>query len=248
MYKKIQENHRSGKTSLAVLVDPDKAENIESICKHIADGGADFIFVGSSLLLENHFDDLCLQIKEAVPEIPLIIFPGSTMQLSEHADALLFLSVISSRNAELIIGKQVQAAPMVKKMGIEAISTAYMLIESGNLTSAQYMSNSLPIPRAKTDIAIAHAMAAEIMGMQLIYLEAGSGAKECVPVEMIEAIRKRTDIPIIAGGGIKTPDQARKKAQAGASIVVIGTHFEENNTSERVREFAQAVHGNSKNI
>lgn len=248
MYKKIIENHRSGKTSLAVLVDPDKAENIEEICKHIAAGGADLIFVGSSLLLENHFDDFCRQIKEAVPEIPLIIFPGSTMQLSEHADALLFLSVISSRNAELIIGKQVQAAPMVKKMGIEAISTAYMLIESGNLTSAQYMSNSLPIPRTKTDIAIAHAMAAEIMGMQLIYLEAGSGAKECVPVEMIQAIRKRTDIPIIAGGGIKTPDQARKKAQAGASIVVIGTHFEENNASERVREFAQAVHGNLKNI
>ena len=243
MYENILSAHSSGNSLLAVLIDPDKNNELEQQCADIRQGDADLIFIGSSLLLENEFDQYCREIKLLVPEIPLILFPGSAMQLSTVADALLFLSVISSRNADMIIGQQVMASPIIKKMGLEAISTGYMLIESGNLTSAQYMSHSLPIPCEKPEIAVAHAMAAEIIGFKTIYLEAGSGAKYPVPVEMIGAIRKATNIPIIVGGGIRKPVEAKKRAAAGASIVVIGTHFENNNGGELIKEFADAVHG-----
>ena len=243
MYEKILSAHTSGNSLLAVLIDPDKNNDLEQQCTDISQGDADLIFIGSSLLLENEFDHYCREIKLLVPEIPLILFPGSTMQLSTVADALLFLSVISSRNAEMIIGQQVMASPIIKKMGIETISTGYMLVESGNLTSAQYMSHSLPIPREKPDIAVAHAMAAEIIGFKTIYLEAGSGAKYPVSVEMIGAIRKTTNIPIIVGGGITEPEVAKMSAAAGASIVVIGTHFEKNDGGALIKEFADAVHG-----
>lgn len=243
MIENIQTAHKSGKSLLAVLIDPDKHIDLEQQCKDIDDGNADLIFIGSSILLENEFNNYCIKIKSLLPDIPLLIFPGSSMQLSTAADALLFLSVISSRNADLIIGQQVISSPIIKKMGIETISTAYMLIESGNLTSAQYMSNSLPIPRKKPDIAVAHAMAAEIMGFQTIYLEAGSGAELPVPEEMIGAIRKTTDVPIIAGGGICKPDMARSRAAAGASVIVVGTHFENNDGGKLIKEFADAVHG-----
>jgi putative glycerol-1-phosphate prenyltransferase len=247
MYEKIFSAYKNRRSLLAVLLDPDKEKDLGAKCRQIEEGGADLIFIGSSLLLENEFDNFCSEIKRAVPEVPLIIFPGSEMQLSPYADAVLFLSLLSSRNAEMIIGKQVHAAPLVKKMELEAIGTAYLLIESGSLTSAQYMSHSLPIPREKKDIALAHALAAEILGFKAVYLEGGSGAEQTVPNEMIELISQAADLPLIVGGGIKNAETAAEKAYSGATIVVIGNHFEEKDNVGKIREFAEAVHsGNRK--
>jgi putative glycerol-1-phosphate prenyltransferase len=167
------------------------------------------------------------------------------MQVSPIADAILFLILISGRNPDYLIGNQVLAAPIVRKSGLEAISTGYMLIEAGNSTSVEFMSNTRPIPRDKTDIALAHALAAEVIGMKLIYLDAGSGAQTSVPEEMLKTIAQKSSLPIIVGGGIRTPDEARKKVEAGASFVVTGTVTELNNHHSFIKEFAKAVHAGS---
>jgi phosphoglycerol geranylgeranyltransferase len=174
--------------------------------------------------------------------VPVIIFPGSIMQVSSVADAILFLILISGRNPEHLIGSQVIAAPLIRRSGLEPISTGYMLIEGGNTTSAEFMSNTKPIPRDKTDIAVAHALAAEIIGMKLVYLDAGSGANASVPEEMIRAIARTCSLPMIVGGGIRTPEDARRKVEAGASFIVTGTITEHNNHRSFIREFAEAVH------
>jgi putative glycerol-1-phosphate prenyltransferase len=171
-----------------------------------------------------------------------VIFPGGVMQISPSADAILFLSIISGRNPQHLIGDQVLAAPIVKRIGLEAISTAYMLVESGRTTSAEFMSNTQPLPRHKPDIAVAHAMAAEILGFKMIYLEAGSGAEQSVPEEMIGAIAKHCSVPLIVGGGLRTPDDARKKVQAGAKFIVTGTVLEKNDNVSLIKEFASAIH------
>ena len=168
------------------------------------------------------------------------------MQISPKADAILFLSILSGRNREHLIGNQVLAAPLVKKIGLEAISTAYLLVESGKTTSAEFMSNTRPLPRHKTDIALAHALAAEILGFKMIYLEAGSGAELSIPEEMIGAITKYCSVPLIVGGGIKTPDTARQKVQAGAKFIVTGTVFEKDGNADLMKEFALAIHHKEK--
>ncbi len=226
-----------------VLIDPDKREeseilNLAGVC---AESGVDAILVGSSLLLSNRFNSTIQAIKKQYA-IPIIIFPGSTIQLSEHADALLFLSLISGRNPEFLIGTQVLGAPIVRKMGLEAISTGYMLVDSGRVTAAEFMSNSKPIPRDKPDIAVAHAMAGEYLGMKLIYLEAGSGASHTVPENMIEAVSGYVQIPVVVGGGIRTPEEARRKVEAGASFIVTGNVLEESGSTDLIREFSEAVH------
>jgi len=229
-----------------VLIDPDKKSEKETlkIVESCAVSGVDAILVGSSLLLSSRFNATIKEIKEAF-DIPVVIFPGSTIQLSEYADAVLFLSLISGRNAEFLIGTQVLGAPIVRKMGLEAISTGYMLVESGNTTAAEFMSNSKPIPRDKSDIAVAHAMAGEYLGLKLIYLEAGSGAIHSVPEAMIEAVTGYINIPVIVGGGIKTPEEARKKVEAGASFIVTGNVLEKGSDLNLIREFADAVHWKS---
>ncbi|MBN2001081.1 phosphoglycerol geranylgeranyltransferase, partial [candidate division KSB1 bacterium] len=172
----------------------------------------------------------------------VIIFPGSTKQISPYADAILFLSLISGRNPNVLIGEQVVAAPIIKSIGLEAIGTAYMFIESGNVTSAQFVSDTRPIPREKPDIAIAHALAAEYLGMKIIYLEAGSGAKYSVPEELVAAVKKYVSVPLIVGGGIRTPDEARKKVLAGAHFVVTGNVLEKNRDPGLIKAFADAIH------
>jgi putative glycerol-1-phosphate prenyltransferase len=158
------------------------------------------------------------------------------------ADAILFLLLISGRNPEHLIGNQVTAAPIIKRIGLEAISTGYMLIEAGKTTSAEFMSNTKPIPQNKPDIAVAHALAAEFIGMKLLYLDSGSGADFPVPDEMIQKIAKHSSLPMIIGGGIRNPEVAREKVKAGASFVVTGTINEQNSNHSLVREFAEAVH------
>ncbi|HNR66993.1 MAG TPA: geranylgeranylglyceryl/heptaprenylglyceryl phosphate synthase [bacterium] len=226
-----------------VLIDPDKQglERAVEIAQKCQENEVDALLVGGSLLFAYLFDELIKGIK-AVCELPVIIFPGGTRQISPYADAILFLSVISGRNANQLIGEQVVAAPIIKSMNLEAISTGYMFIESGSVTSAQFLNGSLPIPREKPDMAMAHALAAEYLGMKCVYLEAGSGAKYAVPVEMIATLNRYVEIPMIIGGGIRSPEAARERVEAGASFIVTGNVLEKNPDTQLIRSFAQAVH------
>jgi len=243
VFEKLLHLKESKGAGYFVLIDPDKQEIDQAVklAKFCADSGVDALLIGGSLLFAHIFDELIRAIK-AECDLPTIIFPGSTRQLSPYADAILFLSLISGRNANNIIGDQVVAAPIIKSMGLEAISTAYMFIESGNITSAQFLSDTRPIPREKPDIAMAHALAAEYLGMKLIYLEAGSGAKYSVPNELIRSLRDYISLPMIVGGGIRTPEEAREKAEAGASFIVTGTILELKRDKGLVKAFADAVH------
>ena len=226
-----------------VLIDPDKIgeSHIPAFVQQASEAGVDAILVGGSLIVDDSFER-CISTLKQHSKIPVIIFPGNSMQVSKSADAMLFLSLLSGRNPEYLIGNQVLAAPIIKKIGLEAIATAYLLIESGRPTSAEFMSNTRPIPRHKPDIAVAHALAAEILGFKLIYLEAGSGALQPVPEEIIGAIKKYCSIPLIVGGGITTPEEARKKVLAGASFIVTGNVLEKNGNQNLMKEFASAIH------
>jgi putative glycerol-1-phosphate prenyltransferase len=226
-----------------VLLDPDKNDlgSLPSFIREATQAGADGFLVGGSLMLTDDFEDHLRTVKQNT-SVPVIIFPGSIMQVSPLADAILFLILISGRNPDYLIGNQVIAAPIIRRSGLEALSTGYMLIEAGNTTSAEFMSNTKPIPRDKPDIALAHALAAELIGMKLVYLDAGSGARESVSDDMLRTIAQRCSLPIIVGGGIRTPEDARKKVEAGASFVVTGTITELNNHRSFIREFAEAVH------
>lgn len=226
-----------------ILIDPDKTEanELPAFVKACEEAEVDGFLVGGSLLLSSDFDSYLEQLKK-LTTLPVIIFPGGVEQVSSKADAILFLSIISGRNPENLIGKHVLAAPLIKRIGIEPISTGYMLIESGRTTTAEFMSGSKPIPRHKPEIAAAHALAAEYLGMKFVYLEAGSGAEYSVPEEMIFAVSRYCSVPIIVGGGIRDPKTARKKVEAGAKIVVTGNHFDEKRNRSQLKNFADAVH------
>jgi len=225
-----------------VLLDPDKysaselADQAEMISTY-----ADLIFVGGSLCVRHDFGEAVKSIK-AASGVPVVIFPGDATQVSSYADALLFLSLVSSRNPDLLIGEHVKAAPVIHRHELEVIPVAYMLIESGQTTSVQFMSQSLAIPRGKPEIAMAHALAGQYLGMKLVFLEAGSGADRHVPVEMVQAVSDYVSIPVIVGGGIKTPDDANRIARAGASFVVTGDVIEKSGNAETLKEFTAAVH------
>ncbi len=242
-YEKLLQVKEEKGAGYIVLLDPDKQpiEQSIEISKQAEAEGADVIFIGGSLLFFTIFDEFVGKIKQSV-DIPVILFPGSATQISKYADAILFMSIISGRNPDALIGQQVQGAPVIKMLNLEPISTGYMLIESGKTTSAEFMSNTRPIPREKVDIAVAHALAAEFLGMKLIYLEAGSGALHPVPDEMIGAINKYSSVPLIVGGGIRTPEIARQKVQAGASFIVTGNVLENGVQSGNIAAFAEAIH------
>ncbi|RMD50287.1 MAG: geranylgeranylglyceryl/heptaprenylglyceryl phosphate synthase, partial [Ignavibacteria bacterium] len=229
-----------------ILIDPDITDKIdlEKFVSQAVQAGVDGFLIGGSLLISGDLDSTIKRIKEKT-DIPVIIFPGGVEQISPFADAILFISLISGRNADQIFGKHVLAAPRIKKMKLEAISCGYMLIESGKPTTAQYISGSNPIPRNKPEIAAATAMAAEMMGMKSVYLEAGSGAEFSVPEEMIAAVAQSVDIPVIVGGGIRTPEDAAKKVKAGAKIVVTGNYFESEENWNLLNEFSSAIHSQS---
>ncbi len=230
-------------SAFLVLVDPDKtppaaAGALAAVC---SDVGVDGFLVGGSLSFSGRLDELVLSIKQS-SDLPVILFPGNASQVSGQADAILFLSLLSSRNAEFLIGEQVRAAPLLQRLSIEVIPTAYLLVESGSLTSVQSVTQSLPIPRDKCDIAVAHALAGKYLGMKLIYLEAGSGARRCVPEEMVGAVSSATGMPVSVGGGVRTPEEARALAQAGASFVVVGNALEEAGDVSFMKELSCAVH------
>jgi phosphoglycerol geranylgeranyltransferase len=226
-----------------VLVDPDRSsvDAIAGQAKRCEEAGVDAILVGTSLMMGNGFDAFVGTIAGAVG-IPVIIFPGEKSQVSGNADAILFLSLLSGRNPELIIGEQIKSAPMVKAIGLEAISTAYLLVDSGRITSVEFMSNTKPIPSDKAEIAVAHAIAAEIFGMKMVYLEAGSGAQNPVPDEMIHAVAASVDRPVMVGGGLRTPESVAAKVAAGASFVVVGNHLEKSANHCDLEALVQAAH------
>lgn len=226
-----------------VLIDPDKqdVESASALAAQSTKAGADALLVGSSLLMSDGLDPVVQSVKQE-SGLPVIISPGASSHISRYADAILFLSLISGRNPEFLIGEHVKAAPMIKRYGIEAIPTGYMLIEGGTCTSVQFMSATLPIPRDKPDIAVAHAMAAELLGMKFVYLEGGSGAALSVPDEMISAVKKHISIPFIVGGGIVSPEDAAKKVRAGADFIVTGNVLENSDSVNLMHEFAVAIH------
>ena len=228
-----------------VLIDPDKkSENdLPEKVKAINESGVDAIFVGGSLMMDGRCTARVAQIK-SLAEIPVIFFPGGISQLNSHYDAILFMSIISGRNPHYLIGEQVIAAPIINDLGIEVIPTGYLLLDGGSDSAVQFMSSTAPIPMDKPDISIAHALAAQYLGKQLIYLEAGSGAKQAVTNELIKEVFEQVDIPLIVGGGIRTPEVAREKVESGASFVVTGTIIEENNNGNILEKFAKAVHVN----
>ncbi len=228
IYKHILRSKAKGEKLFALLIDPDKhsAQSIEKLMISIKESKVDLILVGGSLLKSDL--DKTLEFLKDNCEIPVVLFPGSVLQLSSKADGLLLLSLISGRNPELLIGNHVLAAHKIKNSGLEVISTGYILVDGKRVTSVEYMSNTKPIPADKIDIACATALASEMLGHKMIYLEAGSGAKQTVMPEMVSAVRKLVDIPIIVGGGIRTKLQAKELYEAGADIIVTGTVIEEN--------------------
>ena len=228
-----------------VLLDPDKisVDRLTEFVKYCERAGVDGFLVGGSLMLNNNFELFIKKVKQST-KVPVIIFPGSVHQVSGAADAILFISVVSGRNPEHLIGKHVIAAPLIKEAGIEPIPTGDILIESGVTTTAQYMNGSLPIPRNKPEIAAATSLAAEYLGMKFIYLEAGSGAENTVPDEMVKRVSSLCSLPVIVGGGIKTPIAARQKIESGAKIIVTGNFFENENNWDMIKDFADAVHIN----
>jgi phosphoglycerol geranylgeranyltransferase len=241
--ERLLQTKRERGAGYLLLVDPDKIDpaKIPTFIQEATTSGVDAFLVGGSLMLSNEFDRTLKLIKENT-QAPVVIFPGSVLQVSSVADAILFLLLISGRNPDQLIGNQVLAAPIIKRMNLEAISTGYMLIDGGNVTSAEFMSNTKPIPREKPDIAVAHALAAELIGLKMLYLEAGSGANQSVPNEMIKRVTQVCSLPILVGGGIRTPQEAREKVDAGASFIVTGTIIEQKSDSTFIQEFAQAIH------
>lgn len=226
IYAQISKNREQGQKMLAVLVDPDKCNTrfLTDFTAWVRASSPDFIFVGGSLVMESI--DSVVHCLKTETDVPVVLFPGNATQLSPDADALLFLSLISGRNPEYLIGQQVVAAPQVRRSGIEVIPVGYMLIDGGTTTSVEYMSNTSPIPHGKNDIAVATAMAGEMLGLKMLYLEGGSGAAQPVSESMIAAVRQNISLPLIVGGGVRDAQTARNIYGAGADLLVVGNVLE----------------------
>lgn len=238
LYTTIQKNKKKGKKLFAVLIDPDKFKPAETI-KLAESANVDFIMVGGSILTNGNFNK-CIQTIKKQTKIPIIIFPGNNLQISKDADGILLLSLISGRNSDLLIGKHVISAPILKSSSLELLPTGYMLIESGKQTAALYMSSSSPIPYDKDDIAMCTAMAGEMLGLRIIYMDAGSGASNCVSSKMIKKVSQNIHIPLIIGGGINTVEKAIKACKAGADIIVVGNAIEKD--SSLIKSISKAIH------
>ncbi len=242
IYNSLVKAKQEGKKKFVVLIDPDKVRlgNMDKVLQNAVDAGVDYFFIGGSLIVNNMLDHCLEQIKEQC-HIPMILFPGNSLQLSWKADAILFLSLISGRNPDLLIGSHVIAAPYLKVSPLEVLPTGYMLIDGGASTSVLYMSNTRPIPSNKEDIAVCTAMAGEMLGLRLLYMDAGSGAPNPIPANIIESVSGAIEIPLIVGGGIRSPEKAWENARAGADVIVVGTAIEKE--PALLIEMADAVHG-----
>lgn len=240
VYQSLYHLKQAGKSGFAVLVDPDKMEleNMPRLASLCNEAGVDFLLVGGSLVLA-HQMDVCIQKFKEYSSIPVLLFPGNPAQVSVFADALLYLSLISGRNPDLLIGQHVISAPMVKASGLEVISTGYVVVDGGVPTAVSYMSHSAPIPANKPDIALCTAWAGELQGKHIIYMDAGSGAKYPISEEMIQKVSSNIAIPLFIGGGIQTPEKVYKNCISGANIVVVGNAIEKD--SSLIKELAFAT-------
>lgn len=244
----LQVKSKQGKKSIAVLIDPDKiddAAQLEPLLRLAAEDCVDYIFVGGSLVTTSNIGSVIKIIKENV-SMPVVLFPGSALQIETTADAILFLSLISGRNPDLLIGQHVVAAPILKNSKLEVLPTGYILVNSGKTTSVAYISNTTPIPEDKYSLAACTAMAGEMLGLKLIYLDAGSGAEREVNQKMINTVKKSVDVPLIVGGGINTPQKALHALQAGADLIVIGNVLEKSpdlltEISDKVYDWNQTI-------
>ena len=234
MKKKILETlndkRAAGLKSFALLIDPDKIQDSGKLVKLIniaVENKVDYFFVGGSLLTGNNLHHV-IELVKSNSQLPVVLFPGSTMHIDVSADAVLFLSLISGRNPELLIGQQVIAAPILKRSNLEILPTGYLLVDADNQTTVSYMSNTVPIPADKYSVAVCTAMAGEMLGLKLIYMDAGSGAKYPINSRMIASVRRSIDVPLIIGGGINSVEKALTSLKAGADMLVVGNGIEEN--------------------
>lgn len=225
--EKLQFLKQKNKSSFALLVDPDDTDTkkLEQIAQIASDTGTGFIFVGGSLMVDNRMRDCVATLKKET-NIPIVLFPGNPNQVVDNADAILFLSLISGRNPDLLIGQQVISAPQIIQSGLEVISTGYMIIDGGVPTTVSYMSHSLPIPGNKPDIALCTAWAGQLMGKHVIYMDAGSGANYPISEVMIQKVSANITLPLIVGGGIRSPEKVRAVSDAGAQVIVVGNAIE----------------------
>ncbi len=234
--KYLQENFEDG-PSIFVLVDPDDVtpENAVKVSKKSEELGVDSLMLGGSLGAQGALvEKISTSLKEG-SDLPVILFPGSSGGVSKKADAIFFMSLLNSRNPHYIIGSQAQGAPIIKKYGIETLPMGYLVVEPGKAVG--WVGDVNPFPRDKPEIISAYALAAQYLGMEYIYLEAGSGAENPVPSKIVKAVRKAVEIPIIVGGGIKTGEQAKKLVKSGANAIVTGTAVEEDlNNIKRLKE------------
>ncbi len=241
IYQSLTDRKSQSKKSFAVLIDPDKVNDnsVEELIQLSLDAYVDYFLVGGSLVVSTYLDE-CVQLIKRRCNIPVILFPGSPSQVSKYADALLYLSLISGRNPELLIGQHVVSAPFVKKSGLEIMSTGYMVIDGGAPTTVSYISNASPLPADKNEIAMCTAMAGEMLGMKLIYMDAGSGAKKAISESMIQKVAAWIEVPLIVGGGITTPEKAYLNCKAGADVIVVGNAIEKD--ASLIKEIASAIH------
>ena len=237
----LQARKRNRQPAFAVLIDPDKAapEEAPQLAAAALSAGADYLLVGGSLVTATHITALVQVLKQHC-HLPVILFPGSPAQVTPAADALLYLSLVSGRNPEMLIGQHVLSAPAVRASGLEILSTGYMVVDGGKPTTVSYMSGAAPLPADKPDIALCTAWASELLGHHLLYLDAGSGAQNPVSEKMIRKVAGNTQNPLFVGGGIRTATAAHAAAVAGATVVVVGNALEE--APERMAELAEAVH------
>jgi phosphoglycerol geranylgeranyltransferase len=227
IYQQILTSKTKGVKLLAILLDPDKllVENLSTLIQKINQSPATHIFIGGSSFNGTHLDELIIQLKAQI-NLPFLLFPGNPSQISKEADGILFLTLLSGRNPDYLIEHQVNAVPIIKKTNLEVISTGYILIESGNETAVERVSQTKPLDRNNLEYALQTAQAGEFIGNKLIYLEAGSGAKLSVPQEMITLVSQNIKVPLIVGGGIRSKEEIEIAYNAGADLVVIGTAFE----------------------
>jgi len=248
IYNFITQHKQKGHKLFAVLIDPDKQNHQEllELVERAIRAKVDLFFVGGSLLTNDSLND-CIRTIKSNCTIPVVIFPGNSMQINNNADGILFLSLISGRNPEMLIGNQVITAPILKSSSLEIIPTGYMLIDSGSPTTVSYMSNTTPIPYDKNDVAACTAMAGELLGLKLIFMDGGSGAKNPISESMIELVSQSVDIPIIVGGGICSPQKAIANCNAGADLIVVGNSIEKR--PQLIDEIASSIHQyNSRKI
>lgn len=238
----LQSRKKDRRPGFAMLVDPDKtrAEHSAALAKNCVDAGVDYLLVGGSLVLDYAHFEAFIRCFKSHCAIPVLLFPGSPAQVTREADGLLYLSLVSGRNAELLIGQHVVSAPAVRASGLQVLSTGYIVVDGGQPTTVSYMSGSAPVPANKPDIALCTAWASELLGHHLLYLDAGSGARNAVSGKMIRAVSSQTQNPLFVGGGIRTPLAAAQAAAAGATVVVVGNVLEEN--PELLGQMAAAVH------